>query len=502
MGGRITTWGVPKVRRLVQVAGEYLGRDVGVHNNTLANLVRAVVERVLAYRTPEGLLPVPPCSADVGARLSRYSEALDTQSRVVTPWTVEKFLSTYTGRRRTVYSQAAESILSDPLSPVDAVVRPAFVKAEKIDFSSKPDPAPRVIQPRQPRYNLEVGRYLKKIEPKLFKAIQKAYGSDTPVVLKGLTMHGVAQALRTKWESFTHPVCIGLDASRFDQHVRREMLRWEHKRYLAWFRGSDRRRLKRLLSWQLQNKCVGRASDGMIRYEVDGCRMSGDMNTSLGNCLIMTGLVYTYARERGVKVELGNNGDDCVVIMEAVDQDRFLHDIGPWFLEFGFRMAVEEPVHIFEQVVFCQTQPVFDGDRWVMCRDYRKAIPKDTTALDPSYASGRGFATWASAVSLCGQAAAGGIPILDAFYKSLYCGVEKANHASITGGLLWTSQGMHRGGRGVTDAARVSFWEAFGADPTLQRGYEQLYGGAKLDIPPVTGYAIHAQTNYRGRLAL
>jgi hypothetical protein len=31
-----------------------------------------------------------------------------------------------------------------------------------------------------------------------------------------------------------------------------------------------------------------------LKYQVEGCRMSGDMNTSSGNCMIMVALVYSY----------------------------------------------------------------------------------------------------------------------------------------------------------------------------------------------------------------
>jgi len=32
----------------------------------------------------------------------------------------------------------------------------------------------------------------------------------------------------------------------------------------------------------------------------------------------------------------------------------------------GFNMVVEEPVYELEKVVFCQSQPVFDGVSWTM----------------------------------------------------------------------------------------------------------------------------------------
>lgn len=68
-----------------------------------------------------------------------------------------------------------------------------------------------------------------------------------------------------------------------------QALKWEHSIYNAMFRSDE---LAELLGWQLTNKGFARTTDGLIKYEVKGCRMSGDMNTALGNCMIMCALVY------------------------------------------------------------------------------------------------------------------------------------------------------------------------------------------------------------------
>jgi len=68
-----------------------------------------------------------------------------------------------------------------------------FVKAEKLNISAKPDPAPRVIQPRDPRYNVELGRYLRHSEEYLFKAIDKVFGGRT--IFKGISADTAGQDL-------------------------------------------------------------------------------------------------------------------------------------------------------------------------------------------------------------------------------------------------------------------------------------------------------------------
>jgi len=355
--------------------------------------------------------------------------------------------------------------MTTPVRASDARVS-TFVKAEKINTSDKPDPAPRLIQPRDPRYNVEVGRFLRPLEKPVFRAIAEVWGG--PTVLK-MNASDQAAALREMWDSFPDPVAVGLDASRFDQHVSADALRWEHSVYLACFRGEERARLERLLSWQVNNK--GRAFTPTARfdYETDGCRMSGDINTSLGNCLIMCAMVWAYCQGLGIKCRLANNGDDCVVVMTRADLPRFRAGLDNWFLEMGFTMKVEEPAYEFEHIEFCQTQPVWTPDGWLMVRNPNKAISKDLVSL---LNLDQCFGAYCHAVGSCGLAAYGGIPIYQDFYSNLLSsgkitGLATDNN-SVGRGLRYLSQGMSRTYASIHPRTRASFCFAFGITPDEQ----------------------------------
>lgn len=198
--------------------------------------------------------------------------------------------------------------------------------------------------------------------------------------------------------------------------------------------------------------------------------MSGDINTSLGNCLIMCGLVHQYAAERGVVIDLANNGDDCVVFLERRQLGRFMARLSEWFLDYGFSMKVEEPVDEFEGVEFCQTKPVFTGERWVMCRG-PTGLSKDTYSLLPLQQGNMAYG-WATAIADSGEAIASDMPIYSALYarlRSLGQGITLGNHPLMTqGGLYWLSQGERAQRRGITTEARVSFWKAFKIPPYMQ----------------------------------
>lgn len=457
----------------------------GVHNNSLNNGIRALVERVFRSPDAEGnLVPPPPCTADVGTRLGGFARRVAIGCGLNRRVSYETFVSYYHGRRQQLYARATESLQARPLTSRDFQVRNAFVKAEKINFTAKPDPAPRVIQPRDPRYNVEVGRYLRPLEHRMYKAIARVFGG--PTVMKGYNAEDVAKEMRKMWDDFGDPVAIGLDASRFDQHVRPEMLSWEHSVYTRCFVGPEREYLRWLLRGQIRNKCSMRCDNGKVKYVVDGSRMSGDMNTALGNCLIMCALVHCLAEERGVRVRLANNGDDCVVFLERRDLARLMDRLPEWFLEFGFKMKVEEPVDVFERIEFCQAHPVWDGAHWIMVRNPHVTLSKDATCVNRDYAAGKAAQKWLHAVGVCGLALTGGIPVCQEHYAAfLRHGREGlGDNAVVTEtGMHYLSRGLTRGYAEPSDDARVSFWRAFGIEPTLQRQLEVKLRHIAFDIP-------------------
>ena len=399
----------------------------GVHNDSLNNLVRGIVERVLYVKGSDGeLRQAPqPLGGIFANRLSNLRARLLRRISVSTVVPRGKYHELYSGRKQRLYKEAEDDLVVRPVCKSDAEVK-TFVKAEKINFTAKGDPAPRVIQPRSPRYNVSVGRYLKPFEKKLFEGFRRTFGYS--VVLKGLNADGVAEKLRGHWDSFREPIAIGLDASRFDQHVSVEALEFEHSVYNSVFRDPE---LAKLLKWQLENVCTaGRARDGSVRYAVAGKRMSGDINTGMGNCLLMSLMVLSYLEYHHIPSRLANNGDDCVVILEKSDL-HLMAGIDRWMLDFGFTLTRESPVDVFERIEFCQAQPVWVGDRWRMVRNIFTAVVKDTVSL-LSWGTHKEYTNYRNAVGECGAHLTQGVPVWQAFYEALYSpGGNKHSHDRI-----------------------------------------------------------------------
>lgn len=477
-----------RTRKIFQIGGWSPPILFGVHNSDFVNLVRGLLERVF-YVKRDGVFTETPKPREglYNERLSYFRDLLVRRVGRSTPMQRQDFPTLYQGRKRTIYERAVESLAVKSVCRKDAMLK-TFVKAEKINFTAKGDPAPRVIQPRDPRYNVEVGRYLKPLEPKIYKAVERIFGDVT--IFKGLNAQDSAKKMYHKWRRYSKPVAVGLDASRFDQHVSRQALEWEHSCYTGCF--SDSTELSRLLQWQIRNEGVGYVEDGKVRYSVEGCRMSGDMNTALGNCVIMCGLVHAYCKHVRIdQFSLANNGDDCVVIMESAHLDRFNDGLREWFLEMGFNMKVEDPVYEFEQIEFCQTHPVRVEDlfvpslgqsvpQYIMCRNAPVALAKDCMSI--KHLDSRAvYEKQLTAVGECGIALTGGVPVFQSFYQGMiragrgrhFKNVDQVYMAN--SGKEMLRAGMKRQVMPISSESRYSFWLAFGITPDQQLELEHYY---------------------------
>jgi len=452
----------------------------GVFNNSVDAVERALVERYFLCKTGNEFLPALVTSPAEWTRthLDTFrSKVVDDVSKLATVVSLRDVVTCYTGAKRRVYERAWRSLQRRALHPGDANLRP-FTKFEKQLLTK----APRIINPRSPRYNLSLGRYLKKAEKIYFAAINEAWESTTShTVIKGLNVFESAAVLKAKWDRFKRPVALGLDAEKYDMHVGVNALKYEHGFYNQVFGTPD---LRDLLRQQLHNKGVARCPDGEVVFRIAGTRCSGDLNTSLGNCLLMCALIYALCRELGVEAELANNGDDCVLMFEEENLDRVLDEVPLFFARYGFRMQVEDPAYEFEQVEFCQSRPVRLGGGWAMVRNVRTCLKKDPICLIPIQ-NDRVWRKWLAAVGECGLATVPGCPVLQSFYRAFMRSGTRCTRRFADAVFRNTSAMERAGGLSaveavVTDEARVSFYNAFGILPDMQLELEKYYDGVTI----------------------
>lgn len=478
-----------KVRTYYRVFAGPENPEYAIQNNDITNLTRGLVERV--YRVESGgnlVCPPQPAPGHFANTLAQVRRQILRVMPTVQPVSYDEFVAMYQGRRRTIYEEATTRLLRRGLVKSDAYLS-TFVKCEKVNLTKKADPAPRVIQPRQPTYNVALGVFLKPMEHLLYRAIADLWGG--PTVMKGYNAADTAKHLRNMWTSFREPVALLLDATRFDQHVSVPALEWEHSVYLACVGASDRPLLRRLLRMQIKNKGFANLADGRIKYQVDGHRMSGDMNTATGNCLLMSCMVKAYMDSLNVRAKLANNGDDCALFIERKDAALVSNGLSQWFLQMGFNMKMGPLIDEFERVEFCQTYPLDVGDGWVMVRDPRLCIAKDLVSSLPMEQGTSRYA-WATAVGECGLSLSGGVPILQEFYSSLIragLGVRHKQNMLHESGFFRLAYNMSRSYSPIHWRARYSFWRSFGVSPSDQVAIEEYYRCLAIDLTGTLGKA-------------
>lgn len=473
--------GVPtKIRKVVVL--EHFSPSINfiVHNSSIVNLEKAILERVFFVKDESGAFKTPPQpkSGHFDSTMRKFTTRLCKFLPRTAPIERSKFADLYGGRLKEEYAKAAASLYVRDICEKDTFVD-AFVKAEKINETAKPNPVPRVIQPRSKRYGVELGRYIKPNEKRICKAVNETFNDDLscPTIFKGMNATESGRAMHRKWSKFRRPVAVGLDAKRFDQHVSVDALEWEHRQYVNCFNNRrQKNKLRGLLKFQLHTTGYGRCKDGKLKYKKIGGRNSGDMNTGLGNCLIMSGMVYSYCDSISINYELANNGDDCVVIMESNDLHTFNENLKGWFLEMGFSMTVEAPVYELEEIEFCQTKPIFDGVGYIMVRNIL-SIAKDCVSLVYNDTINSLYSYY-RVLGDAGLHLTGGIPVWQNFYRALCKSIppgKSGHHLQHESGMMNLARRMDRNFSPPTNSARYSFYKAFGISPDQQIDLEKHY---------------------------
>ncbi len=493
-----------RLRRWYKIPGLAPPSKLGVYNNNLENGNRAFAERYFKCKTENGFEPALPVSPDFFVSDVNFRRFLSEITRTVklspvaTPHAV---VNAYTGPKRALYARALDDYYRNGLTSDDAHLS-SFVKFEKQDLSK----APRVINPRSTKFNLVLGKYLKLNEHAYFEAIAEVMGQEHTVI-KGMDIKDSAGALQGLWDDFDEPVCVGGDASKFDMHVSRPALEYEHLFYLLPYHGgtideclADYRAIQAsgayyctgqegfeelawLLSKQLDNVGTAYFDDGKLSFRMKGTRASGDLNTSLGNCVIMCSMSKVWSWRTKVKTALGNNGDDCVTVMETKDLQTWLSGQCEFYAACGFRMQLEEPVYNFEEVEFCQSRPVLLTDGYHMIRNPQTLVTKASMCLHP-ISTLRQLRQWMMAVGVCEGALSEGVPVIGSFARAMRRNGLKASKRLVNAVRKDSSRARSSTSTGVTDETRLSFFLAWGITPAdqlhLERYYDEWQLGTKF----------------------
>ena len=454
-------WSHQSTRRLIRLTPPIEGLwPTYTHANCVCNEIVASTNRVLGQvplPSPKGLFNLGRSIRVLAARVGRWP-ALDR----------DEFVAKFVGRRRSRYQTALESLDREPLCRRDAFVN-AFVKPEKFSPYDKVNPDPRMIQFRNARYNIELGRTIRNAEEKLYRLKGP---TGLRCVAKGLNMRDRARLLEIKMSQFQNPVVYSMDASRFDKHVSRDVLALEH----TFWKRTCEQDVAKLLAWQFRNRV--RTQQG-CKYIADANRMSGDMNTGCGNIVLMLGMMYAAAdRLQLVRWDLFDDGDDCLLIVDRLEEGK-LKTIQAEFLEFGQEIKLENRAEEMEQVVFCQCKPVRLTAGWIMTRNWRKVLSQDCCGVR-RWDIPKLVPQMLNAIGQCELAIHAGCPIIQEF--GLAC--IRNGDGKVPKGFFDDEEIYYKLGRGnspqdmefapcdITMDVRRSFERAYGVTPEDQLAIE------------------------------
>lgn len=450
------------------------------HDPCKENVCNTILERVFYHKVDGVYIKVgAPESVEVNQSLRNFERRIKCVSACKTPIKLDEVPDLYEGNRRMIYRNSVSSLNDYDLCKRDAKIT-MFLKNEKIDFQAKPEAPARAVSsrgtPMLRRYHAVAKRHFKRVEPTVFHSINRVFKKPCGgrVVAKGMNARQMAGILVRQFKRVGRAVALSLDASRFDQHVSIPLLKFEHRVYTHINKHPE---FARLLRWQLVNKVVACCNEGSWKYTVEGSRMSGDLNTSVGNVLIMCAMCYSFMEHLGIeRYGYVNNGDDCILIVEEGCYERVAKSIGPYFDRFGMVMRVDNVARELEHILFCQCHPVCLQDGWRMVRNVPTHMAKDLTNVH-GLNTERLRATWLFQVGLCGSSCGKGVPLQEAFYrmmmrlgKNYY---PKANLGE-NRGLAWMSRKLESKAM-ITMQARVSFAEAFDISPADQVVLEHYY---------------------------
>jgi hypothetical protein len=160
-----------------------------------------------------------------------------------------------------------------------------------------------------------------------------------------------------------------------------------------------------------------------------------------------------------------------------------MEELPQWFHKMGYTMKVEPTVDVLEKVEFCQTQPVFDGTHWRMVRNPRSCLSKDLVSTK-SLNTKKAWQLQCQAISDCGLAAYGDMPVFGAFYNHLNVGGRHVQNIHRTNGLEYMSYGLHHKYEQPTWESRLSFFKAFNITPDEQTCLEKTYNQLECKYSP------------------
>lgn len=477
--------GKRRCQRLWRAGGESGCVELSTHSDCVCNETTGLYSRLLQrVPTPSGW------GLDkLRKAAAKWTVALK-QKGDYGRWSHARVIAGYESAKARKYEAASRSLDIDPVSRGDARAR-AFVKADKTDFSMK-IPDPRMILTRDPRYTLELASFLKPIEGAIYRVKMSSCRGLAPTrkIAKGRSGTERCRDIRAKWDQFTDPVAVAIDAARFDAHVSGGTLGIEHSVYRS---VQPDPLLRLLLSWQFNT--VGVTAQG-IRFGLGDKRCTGDFNTGVGNSLLMALFCQVFIDDVKIRGDYYLDGDNSLLIFERTNLSIVLERLTPVFLEFGQEVTIDGVYEAFDDIMFCRQRMVEIAGVPKFVR-YWTSVLQGFTVSHKHYREPKGGLKMLKLI-VTGEAIMNkGVPIVGPIMNDLLAQLKhiklpRFEQASGSLTLLMLESGLgakrivqsYQPEVGVTNQTRLAYASTFGISPEEQVRLEKAHRFNLDEITP------------------
>jgi len=446
-----------------------------IHHNCVRNQLVGLSNRVLGGAAKPHL-PTIKNLFKVARRVARELPPCQQQE-------LGDFALAYSGAKRTRYLDAAEEVKNYGLTKRDARVT-AFVKNERIDPTAKTNPDPRIIQFRDAKYCVVLASYLKPLEHALYELVLPSkYLGQTRLVGKGLNQKQRAELFITKFHRHNNPVCLSLDVSRFDKNVSKPLLKVEHSVYTAKY--PESKELAKILKWQLNDS----GTTGPLVYHTEGRRKSGDMNTALGNCVIMIVCVVYSLEKLGIPFDVLDDGDDCLVIVDELHFNLVKATLLLDYPKFGMPLKIEGISRSLSTTTWCQCNLIQTAEGPKFIRNPRKIM--STSLVGQAWVHLPPHVRWrrVRAIGECELVLNRGVPVLQHYALALLRNAGRVDplHQTTSGEYVRYMRELKSfvdpyAVVSINSEARLSFSKAFGLTVEQQLATEQELDQWEFDV--------------------
>jgi len=284
----------------------------------------------------------------------------------------------YKGAKREKIRKGFDRLVNGPLNNNDKRV-PIFIKGEV----AIPASGGGILKLKAPRVIFNIPECFASVGALLYSEIEftlkktrtfcDMVGSKFRVILKGFNSTEKAKLIKCKVDSFLHPIAISLDGKGCDTHLSEFAITiQEMVDYKISSQKSNLKKLYKLLhsaNWKLY-------LDEIILILTEVMRLTGSIDTGMGNTVIHTIILIYIIRQVGFRVEPSVDGDNMLVIMEEENENEFMEVVKLVTTELGVSFTLDGKTTVLEEMEFCRHRPMHIGDQWVMVREPRRTIYK------------------------------------------------------------------------------------------------------------------------------